>query len=131
ALGCYFLAASLELMAGPGSVRERLARLIWTAGCAAYLSHLYFAFSFYHGWSHSMAYRDTATQTKQLLGLEWGGGLYVNFFFTLGWFSDVLWRWANLEGYRQRPRWLKFAWHAFFFIMVVNSTVVFGAGLVR
>ena len=78
-----------------------------------------------------MAYRDTARQTKELLGLDWGGGLYVNYFFTLAWVIDVLWRWGNLEGYRQRPRWLKVAWHAFFFIMVVNSTVVFGAGLVR
>ena len=78
-----------------------------------------------------MAYHETARQTGEVLGLNWGGGLYVNYFFTLAWVIDVLWRWAGMERYRQRPRWLSIAWHTLFFIIVVNSTVVFGTGLVR
>jgi len=51
------------------------ARLAWTLGCIGMLAHTACAFQFYHGWSHAAAYQDTARQTAEMFGLDWGGGL--------------------------------------------------------
>ena len=58
---------------------DSAARLAWTVACVGLLAHVAFAFHFYHGWSHGAAYRDTARQTDEVVGLNWGGGLYVNY----------------------------------------------------
>jgi hypothetical protein len=109
-----------------------LARLAWTAGCIAYLGHVYSAFQFYHDWSHSSAFEETARQTRETVGLEVGEGLFVSYFFTLVWVSDVIWWWlAGAQNYHRRPRALTIALHAFFFFIVFNATVVFEAGVAR
>ena len=61
----------------------RPGRLMNTAGCAVFITHVASAFAFYHHWSHSAAYEGTARQTAQLTGWNWGGGLYVNYLFGL------------------------------------------------
>ena len=38
-----------------------------------------FAYNFYYGWSQTAAYRDTARKTAEVVGLDWGGGLYINY----------------------------------------------------
>jgi hypothetical protein len=58
-------------------------RLAWTGGCGFYLLHVACAFEYYHHWSHANAYAATARQTAAVVGLDWGGGLYVNYAFTL------------------------------------------------
>jgi hypothetical protein len=111
---------------------SRLARMAWTLGCLAYLAHVYCAFQFYHGWSHASAIEETARQTRETVGWEVGQGLYVSYFFTLAWPSDVIWWWfAGAENYTRRPRALNIALHAFFFFIVFNATVVFESGAVR
>src|SRR5687767_13213248 len=69
----------------------RAARLAWTVACAALLAHVACAFHFYHGWGHGAAYLDTARQTNEVFGLDWGGGLYVNYALMAGWVMDVSW----------------------------------------
>src|SRR5262245_656128 len=61
----------------------RWARGAWTAGCVLYLLHVVAAFHYYHHWSHDAAYESTARQTADVVGVHWGGGLYVNYAFTL------------------------------------------------
>ncbi len=108
------------------------ARGVWTAGCIVFLAHVFFAFSFYYDWSHATAYHDTARQTSEIIGWNWGGGLFVSYVFTLAWVMDVLcWWWQGLQSYGRRSRALMIAWHAFFFFIVFNGTVVFGTGPVR
>jgi hypothetical protein len=51
------------------------ARWMWTCGCGFFLAHVVCAFSYYHGWSHAAAYRETARQTGEMTGLRWGGGI--------------------------------------------------------
>ncbi len=68
---------------------EQAARLAWTIGCLSLLVHVACAFHFYHGWSHDAAYRETARQTSEVTGLDWGGGLYINYAFVTGWVIDV------------------------------------------
>jgi len=111
---------------------DRAARLFWTVAFAAMLAHVACAFHFYHRWSHEAAYLDTARQTKGVFGLEWGGGLYVNYALLMGWLLDVgCWWGAGLGSYRRRPRALLAAWHGFLIFIIFNATVVFKAGLTR
>jgi hypothetical protein len=110
----------------------RTARLAWTMACAALLVHVACAFHVYHGWSHESAYLDTARQTYDMFGLDWGGGLYINYALMAGWVLDVAWWWlAGLGSYRRRPWALTAAWHGFLVFIFFNATVVFKSGAAR
>jgi hypothetical protein len=65
------------------------------------------------------------------MGVEWGGGLYFNYLFTVAWVGDVMSWWKGLAAYRNRPPWIQTTIHTFFAFMFFNATVVFGAGLLR
>jgi hypothetical protein len=110
---------------------DRLARLAWTVACLLYLIHVGCAFQFYHHWSHRAAYEQTARQTAEVLGVDWGGGLYFNYVFTVAWVGDVIWWWKGLAVYRNRPPWIQTTIHTFFAFMFFNATVIFGRGFVR
>jgi len=116
--------------AGRGEMR---AAAFWlnSSGCAAFLAHVACAFHFYHAWSHSAAYADTARRTAELSGWTWGGGLYLNYLFALVWTGGVFWSWTNPIGYLHRPSWLIWSVRAFFWFMILNGTVVFARGPVR
>ena len=110
----------------------RWVRLAWTIGCAALLAHFVFAFDFYHAWSHRSAYADTARQTAQVFGINWGGGLFINYAVAALWTADVAWWWAaGLSSYLQRPWWMTLLWHGFLIFIIFNATVVFKDGWVR
>ncbi len=112
--------------------RDRAARIAWTLACAFYLAHVVTAFQLHHHWSNTSAYLETARQTAEAFGLNWGGGLYFNYVFTVIWTADVFWWWrSGLDGYRHRPRWVTVSVHSFFGFMFFNATVVFGSGFVR
>ena len=111
---------------------DKIARLAWTAASIAALAHLLCAFHFYHGWSETLAYRVTARQTEEVFGLNWGGGLYINYVLIFGWLVDIGWWWARgIGSYRNRPGLIMAAWHGFLIFIIFNSTVVFKTGLVR
>jgi hypothetical protein len=122
-IGCVvFVAADLD----------RWVRLAWTIGCAALLAHFAFAFQFYHAWSHESAFVDTARQTREFIGVNSGGGIFVNYAVAALWFGDVVWWWvAGLRSYRRRPWWLTLLWHGFLVFIIFNATVVFKHGWVR
>jgi hypothetical protein len=106
-------------------------RLAWTAGCILYLTHVWGAFQFFHSWSHLAAYRETARRTRELFGIEWGGGLYFNYLFSLVWLADTVWLWKSLDTYHHRPSWVGTAIHAFLAFMFFNATVIFASGFSR
>lgn len=111
---------------------DSAARLAWTGACVALLTHVAYAFHFYHGWSHEAAYRDTARQTDDTFGLDWGGGLYVNYALIIWWVVDISWWWLRgLDSYRRRPWPLVAAWHGFLIFIIFNAAVIFKAGLMR
>ena len=111
---------------------DAAARLAWIAACVSLLAHAACAFHFYHGWSHDSAYRDTARRTAEVFGLDWGGGLWVNYALLAAWVLDVVWWWRRgLDAYRRRPWPLVAAWHGFLIFIVFNATVVFKTGPVR
>ena len=115
--------------------RRRLdaaARTAWTAGCVSLIAHVAFAYHFYHHWSQTSVYRETARQTAEVTGLDWGGGLFINYALVIGWIIDVVyWRLRGLDAYRHRPRWLTAMWQVFLFFIIFNATVVFKTGPLR
>ena len=131
ALGGYALGAAMLLLARGRAQWLARARWGWTVGCAFFLAHVVCAFTFFHGWSHDAAYRETARQTAEMTGVRWGGGIFLNYLFAAAWLGDVLWWWLAPSGFAQRSPRLAAAWHAFFFFIVFNGTIVFGKGPVR
>ncbi|HWB03986.1 MAG TPA: hypothetical protein VG796_13245 [Verrucomicrobiales bacterium] len=106
-------------------------RALHTFGCLAFLAHVACAFAFHHHWSHAAAYADTARQTAQLTGWNWGGGLYINYLFAAVWCAESLWSWISASGYFHRPRWITRTVCGFFLFMVFNGAVVFVPGPAR
>ncbi len=123
------------IFAYPSRRSERLdsaTRAIWTIACASLIAHFVSAFQFYHGWSHAAAYEDTARQTRELFGLNWGGGVFINYALLIVWMIDIAWWWrSGLDSYRKRPLPLLVAWHGFLIFIIFNATLVFGDGMVR
>ncbi|HZZ77932.1 MAG TPA: hypothetical protein VFE62_05415 [Gemmataceae bacterium] len=122
-LAMLLFVASLAIRRGT----PRWGRIAWTVGCGFYLLHVGAAFAYYHHWSQEEAYAFTACQTAAVVGLDWGGGLYVNYLFTIVWLADVCWWWTDLP----RPRWLDWAIIAFMGFIAFNATVVFATGFSR
>jgi hypothetical protein len=110
---------------------DRWTRLAWTISCAALVTHFICAFDFYHGWSQQSAYAETARQTAEVVRINWGGGLYINYAVALFWFADVAWWFAGVGAYRRRPWSITLLWHAFLIFIIFNATVVFKDGLTR
>ena len=104
------------------------ARPVWLLGAAALLAHIAAAFAIHHGWSHAAAYAYTAARTEALLGLSWGGGLWVNHAFTALWVGEALWWQLRPAGYARRaPAWTP-AVRGTFLFMIINGAVVFVDG---
>jgi hypothetical protein len=107
-------------------------RRTWTIAVASLIAHYLCAFQFYHGWSHSAAYADTARQTAEVFSINWGGGVFINYALLVFWIVDLGWWWfAGLDAYRKRPRWIGTTWHALLLFIIFNATVVFENGVQR
>ena len=100
---------------------------VWSFGAIACVVHVALAMASHDRWSHASALADTARQTEAVYGLAWGGGLYVNYLFVAVWLVELV-RWARDPTYLQRqPAWATWATRAFFFVIVINATVIFAA----
>jgi hypothetical protein len=104
---------------------QRLARAIWSMGCATLLIHVICAFQFQHGWSHAAAWEHTRQRTRELTGWNSGAGIYANELMAMTWLIDVVGWWASLEWPRRHRTWYWFVQTLFVFMMV-NATAVFG-----
>ena len=125
----YVSGAAIFVLSRGRSSWDAAGRVIWTVACSALLAHVFCAFQFYHHWSHAAAYLATAEQTSKMVNLNWGGGLYFNYAFLIGWIADIAWWWLRgLESYRQRPWLLLVLWHSFILFMFFNATVIFESG---
>lgn len=110
---------------------DTVARPLWTAAAVLAMAHAAAAFHLVHGWSHDEAYASTARQTAGLFGLDWGGGLYVNYAFLGLWTGDAVWWWVQPSSYRGRPRAVEWAMRGFFMFMFMNGAIVFAHGAMR
>ncbi len=131
ALVGYAIGATVYLLSRGRRNWDVVARMTWTAGCVSLLVHVGCAFHYYYAWSQAAAYRETARQTAEVTGFDWGGGLFINYALITGWVMDVAWWWRGLDDYRNRPRWLAAAWQGFLIFIIFNATVVFETGPLR
>jgi hypothetical protein len=131
AIAAYVARLVVELTLPNGPRRESAARWLWTLGCAALWIHVACVFQFYHDWSHAAAYEQTARDTAEVTGFDWGGGVYVNYLTMLAWGADVGWWWLSPESFRTRPRILEALWQTFLAFIMFNATVVFKTGMTR
>jgi len=114
------------------AVAEALAsRVFWTAGALLALLHSAAAFVVFYEGSHETARAETMRQTAELTGLEFSGGIYVNYLFLLVWLADAAWWWVAPASYKARPRALALAVRGFIFFVIVNGAVVFADGWAR
>lgn len=92
--------------------------------------HTAAAFHFAHGWSHAAAYDHTAMRTAEVVGLNWGGGIWFNEAALIFWGVDVLLLWMFADAPPKNRVYLLRAWHvgvhSFLAMMFVSATVVFG-----
>src|SRR2546425_170639 len=126
-----YVAGEIEKTARRPCESGAVGRWLNSVGCTAFLAHVASAFQFYHDWSHSAAYADTARQTEELFGWNWGGGIYFNYLFALLWIGDVAWAWVKPTGYLARPKWTIRIVRTFLWFMMLNGAVVFARGAVR
>ncbi len=123
--------AALALARHRATPNRSPADLIWLAGAVLMLVHTALAFHIYHDWSHTAAVVETARQTRELTGLNWGGGVWLNYMFAAVWLGDALWRLASPASHARRPRWLAVVTHGFLAFIWFNATVVFGSWPMR
>jgi hypothetical protein len=130
ALLCLVLRIAGTLRWGRNEQWFRWSRGIWTIGCAFFLCHVACAFGFYHHWSHAEAFDSTARQTGDMLGVQFGEGIYFSYIFTLLWVGDVAWQWLAPARYQRRSAWAAglLAYMAF---IAFNGAVIFEGGLTR
>ncbi len=98
--------------------------MVWTLGFLFFVAHVVAAFHFHHHWSHASALAETARQTRDMIGLEFGAGLYFNHLFTIVWAMDLAWIWfANAEVTLRYP-WLRLTWIAYLIFIAFNGVAV-------
>lgn len=97
-------------------------RRLWAAAWLLVVIHVLLAFHFEHHWSFGAALRHTAEMTERVVGLDWAGGLYINFLFLLVWGLDI----AGMIRHGRNGSCAAMRFAAAF--MMFNATVVFGPG---
>jgi hypothetical protein len=110
---------------------DSIARIVWTLGCLSLIAHVACAYNYYHSWSYDSSLKETARQTAEVYGINWGGGLFINFFVIFIWIADAIWWWTGLEKYRKRSKAITLTLHSFLFFIFFNATVVFVKGPLR
>jgi hypothetical protein len=106
-------------------------RVLWAVGAAAALAHAAAAFEAFYGWSHATAVAATARQTAELVGFDWGGGLYLNYVFLSVWTGDAAWWCLRPRSYTSRRVAVSAVIRGFLFFMFLNGAVVFADGWMR
>jgi hypothetical protein len=122
-----WLASWVVRLPGRALTGQRLSLGLATAGCVVYLMHLVAAFSLVHDWSHDRASEQTARETRAVTGIDWGGGVWFNYVFTLLWPVNVVREWWERSTGRRWKRWTVVALEAYLAFIVVNATLVFGS----
>ncbi len=106
------------------------ARWIWGGAWVAFVFHAVTAFATRYQWSQEIALAETARQTRELVGLESGAGLWWNYAFGLFWGLDLARWFATGEEVPSGDvaRRLHRALRIFLAFMVFNGAVIFVEG---
>ena len=107
------------------------AKHLWVLGSFFSLLHALAAMIFYHHGSHELAMADTARQTKDLLGVSVGIGIFFNYAFVICWLADAMWWIARPQAYETRHKFFNWVVYGFLVFIAVNGAIVFETGIVR
>ena len=100
-------------------------------GVVLLLTHFALAFHLRYGWSQEAAVRETARQTAQTFGLDWGGGVFVNYLFAAVWAIDA-WSWhARPARAAARATLVRWGLRAFYLTIIASGAIVFVGGARR
>jgi hypothetical protein len=100
----------------------------FVAGALLCAVHIGIAMKAAHGWSHEAAIAATARQTLAVYGVNWGGGVFLNYAFVAVWLFEA-WRWRRRAD--RDARAITWMTRAFFLVMILNGAVIFAAGTRR
>jgi hypothetical protein len=132
ALACYVAYLAGLLVNGWPERWPGIGRWIWTIGCAFFVAHVVAAFQFEHHWSNRAAVAETARQTRDLLGVAFGEGIYFSYLFLMVWVADVVYWWLRGHAaYWGRRGWLGGLVHGYLGFIAFNGAIVFEGGIVR
>ena len=102
---------------------DRTYSRFWLAAWLLCVLHVFCAFHFRHHWNHAAAIEHTAQMTERVVGLYWGGGLYINYIFLILWGISAVFT----SGFGViLPTGIDRSLHAFTAFMMFNATAVFG-----
>ncbi|MBM3779096.1 MAG: hypothetical protein FJW23_12835 [Acidimicrobiia bacterium] len=123
-----FVAAHAAFRDRPVEQGRRWPLTVYWAGAGLAFVHYLAAFHWHYDWSHSQAVLATAGQTAEAFGLDWGGGVWVNYLFLAAWGVDA----SGYTLHRPIPpgawRWML---RAFYLTIIVNGAIVFAAAPMR
>ena len=102
----------------------------FVAGALLCAIHIGIAMQSAHAWSHEAAIAATARQTMAVYGVDWGGGVFVNYAFVAVWLFEA-WRWRRRPAEARDARVITWMTRIFFFVMILNGAVIFAAGTRR
>ena len=104
------------------------APLTWWAyaiGAVILIAHMVIAMGVAHNWSHQSSVDATARQTYAVYGLNWGGGVFMNYVFAALWLIEAI-RW-QIRSATPTPRRAAIVWsiRIFYLVMILNAAVIF------
>jgi hypothetical protein len=119
---------SLSLFATAELARPRTSRpwprVASAAGLALMVVHILIAMAWRHHWSHASSIVATAQQTREVYGLDWGGGVYVNYVLVIVWGLSLV-PWFRGAGV---PRFWVLVTRGLLLVVIANAAIVFAAG---
>lgn len=126
ALSC-FVAGHVGFRRARPSRAARWAVSTYWLGLALAMAHAAAAFHWHHDWSHARAVAATAAETARTFGLDWGGGVWVNYGFLATWLADATWRTARRTPGPSGSAAAAWPIRGFYLIVIASGAVVFVA----
>lgn len=128
-VACYVGRLCVDAAGSRDPTSLRIARWLWTCGCAVYFVHVAAAFHWMHNWSHAAAYEHVVARTTEMTGIASGFGLFINYAFGVLWLADTVVWWLDL-------RWPDrivpyYTVQALFAFLMFQATAVFGPSFWR
>lgn len=123
-VACYVVRLGLDVAGRSDLASQRVARWVWTTGCAICWIHFAAAFQLVHHGSLREAYQHVLYVTVRSTGFETGIGFYINLAFGVLWLVDAgLW-WRDIRWSERRIQY----WfvQGIFAFLIFQATVVFG-----